>query len=904
MKTRGTYALLALFFAGLIGLWAANLAQIPTRAILERTSHRILAGLVDTKPDDLRKVEILGGEDPLVFERGEGNHWQMTSPMDVAADPSKVETLAYNLKELTRRPDAATLDGDPAKFGMAPPERIIRLWGTATDAPIASLDVGKVSLDRRYVRATGAEGVEVVDAKGLDLLKLPPTRWRDHEIFRVPSFEVDAIRISAGGEDLKFGRTRKGWHILAPYKVPAAEARVDALIADLGSLRVLDDSRFVADDVPIADLGRYGLKDPVLTIEVDAGRVVRRPTKQVLRVGKPVEGKEGQVYVLREGQDDVLAVESRVLKDLRPDPISYRSPKVADINVARVIRIEVEKPSEGDGFEAVRTPNGWAILRPSPAYADRQAVQDFLKSLDQLQTSTYLPTHAAAELGLEKPSMVLKIWEAPDPQDTSGQPSADPNGELAMTLQVGRRDIPRKAIYVRIEGDPNILVLPDSAHDFLPRTSLAFRDRRMLAVAADKIERIKFEGPGRRVTLIPPILKNMGLGKIPIGWWLVDPVTAPADSRSVGQLLKLLANYRAETLVAESAPDLDKFGLKTPTLIVTWSNIAPISMIAKPAEATSPPARTPLEDHALLIGSPVPNRPNLRYAKLGDRPIIFTVGMDLLAVLDSEWHDHRVLSFDPKQVRKVQLDWPDRDLVLKLVEEGSNRKWTLQGSVDSSTLDPGRLLPLLESASRLETMRFAQYTGEFHEVAGLKSPQLTIRFELDDGSPAPDPEARRQGRRRPTLRHDLDRCPGGGLPRAHFFLRGLDQAPEASRRLARGRLRTLSGASRPRSGSRLGWRVQARPLILEGRAPSFSLCLASGAPSCFGSCLTRIRPSATSRDRWSRSMITSVRPSARCSTSCMNRTGSGWLPIRSESRSASSSSTSPPTSNSPTRSWS
>ncbi len=38
----------------------------------------------------------------------------MTSPMNVAADPSKVETLAFNLKELSRKPEAATLEGDPA----------------------------------------------------------------------------------------------------------------------------------------------------------------------------------------------------------------------------------------------------------------------------------------------------------------------------------------------------------------------------------------------------------------------------------------------------------------------------------------------------------------------------------------------------------------------------------------------------------------------------------------------------------------------------------------------------------------------------------------------------------------------------------------------------------------------
>ncbi len=63
MKDRGTYLLLALFFAGLVGLWVADFAKVPTRTQRDRMSNRVLAALIDTKPDDLRKVEILGGDE-------------------------------------------------------------------------------------------------------------------------------------------------------------------------------------------------------------------------------------------------------------------------------------------------------------------------------------------------------------------------------------------------------------------------------------------------------------------------------------------------------------------------------------------------------------------------------------------------------------------------------------------------------------------------------------------------------------------------------------------------------------------------------------------------------------------------------------------------------------------------
>ena len=735
MKNRGTYALLALFFAGLVGLWVADFARVPTRSERERMSTRVLYELLDARPDDIRKIEILGGDGPIVFERRkEGNGWQMTAPVDVAADPSMVETLAYNLKELSRKPEAATLDGDPERFGLAPPERIIRLWGRATDAPLVALEIGKTSLDRRFVRRVGSEGVEVVDARGLDLVRLPYVRWRDHELFRVPSFEVDAVRISAGGRDLKLKRVRDAWRIDAPFHALAAEPRVDGLIADLGSLRVLDDTRFVANNVKDADLARFGLKDPELTIAVDAGRVDRRRPEQVLLVGKAVEGRPDQVYVKRGDQDDVVIVEKRVLKDLRPDPNAFRSPKVADFSPGLANRIVVE-PADGTPFEVRRSANDWMIVRPSAAPADRQAIQDFLRSLDQVQTSIYLNARSAVDSGLEKPSLVLKLWQGRDRRDPSAPTTVDPDRPPHLTLSFGRTDAARKSVYARVEGDPTILALPDSVNGILPRGLLAFRDRQILAGSTDQVERLTFAGSGRRVVLHAPVLKIEPLKNAPVGWWMTEPVAAPADSKSVGRLLKLLSQLRADSLVVEKADDLGKYGLKAPALTFTWSNLPEFSMVAPPSKPGRSPGKIELDDHSLLIGSPVPAHPEARYAKVDDKPLIFTLGHEAIEALSAEWHDHRVLTFDPKRVRRIQLDWPERSFSLTSTQDAGNRKWSLEGPVDVVGFDVARVNPLLEATSDLSTTRFLQYAGEIPALTRLDPARVSIRVDLMDGSP-------------------------------------------------------------------------------------------------------------------------------------------------------------------------
>ncbi len=738
MNHRGTYALLALFFAGLCGLWLADYSKLPTPRDRDRMRSRVLAELIDAKPDDLRKLEILGGTEPMVFERRDGNRWQMTTPWDVAADPSMVETLAYNLKELTRKSETDTLHGDPSSFGLAPPERTIKLWGTGTDAPLASLEVGKNSLDLRYVRAAGSEGVEVVDARGLDLIKLPPIRWRDHELFRVPSFEVDAVRIATRDGELKLRRGPDAWRIVAPMRSLAAEARVDGLIADLGTIRVSDDSRFVADNVGDAELDRYGLKTPALTIEVNASRDGRRRPSQSIHVGKPVEGKEGQVYARRGDQPgSVLAVDSRVLKGLGVDPNAFRSPKVADVNPARVVRIGVE--ADGRDFEVARSGSGWTVVRPSPSSADRPAIEAFLKSLSELQTGIYLTPATAPDSGLDPPSMTLRIWQAPDPRVSTGSGSADPNGELTLSMKVGRRDAARKSIYLQIEGDRTILAVPDSAAEFLPRSPMAFRNRQVVAIAPDQVELLTLSSAIRTIRLKAPVLKLDPMTNAPIGWWMVEPVAAPADATAVGHLLKRLSGLRAEGLVAESSKpdDLKRFGLDRPVLTLTWSTFPQFSMMQSmtgPVPKPNPGTPT-LENHSLLIGSPVPGRPSQRYATIEGRSLVFTLGLDTLMAFDAEFHERRVLTFDPSHVRRVHLAWPDRGFSMVLEEKGGRRDWSTEGAVDAPTFDRSRVGPLLKETSDLSTARFVQYLGDFPASAGLSPPRLALRVELDDGTP-------------------------------------------------------------------------------------------------------------------------------------------------------------------------
>src|SRR4051794_19786213 len=148
---RSTILLLVLFFAGLGALWWADTAKIPTAQQRREMFNRVLPELIDTRLTDLRRLEITREKQPvLAFERRDADRWQMPEPVDTAADPSMVENLVRELKELRKSPDAGTVSGPGSSYGLAPPEATIRVFTAGSRTPLAALEVGKGAGDRRY----------------------------------------------------------------------------------------------------------------------------------------------------------------------------------------------------------------------------------------------------------------------------------------------------------------------------------------------------------------------------------------------------------------------------------------------------------------------------------------------------------------------------------------------------------------------------------------------------------------------------------------------------------------------------------------------------------------------------------------------------------------------------------
>ncbi len=714
MKPRTTIALLLIFFAGLIGLKWAEYSKIPDRNERLRAEPRVLPELLNLKPDELKRIEVAGGVTRLVFERRPDNRWQMLEPVNTAADPSLVETLAFNLKELKKSRDVGQMEGKASEYGLETPIRTVSLWGEDSSHPLATIDLGSVVQDRRYVRSKESGRIDVVDAKGLNAVELPAPRWRDRSLVRLPSFQVQTLSVKGPGRSLGLAREGDLWRITEPIQAIGDMNRVEGAVAEVVSLKVADGEKgFVADNV--TDLVPYGLDKPSLTFTVTPkpGRGVG----QTFHLGKPAPKSDGgaRYYARRDDQDDVVLVDATLLKDIGANPIDLHSKRLAEINPARVDYLRLT--SDGVAVSVAKVGNSWARVTPLADRADAKAIDDMLKKLVEIEASELFAPGAAPDPQLEKPWGVLEVWEGVKPSQEKGLTTPP-----VLSLKIGRRDALRKTAYCQTEGDTTVLAVPLPFLDIIPHGPLSFRDRQVSAVSPMQMERIVIKDSETSHTLVPP-----PKGADPKAWRLKEPLDAPADPESLGRLFGLLSNLRAETLVTDRPASDAAFGLDKPFLTVSWTTRDDVP--AAPMRTNAGSTVT------LTVGKPVQGKSGVRYARVSTSPIVFTLAPETLATFESEWRDRMVMSFDIRQVERVTLRWSSLTLTAQPVADAkvTEPDWKLVNAPAGLSFDPSKLKSLINALSRLMTFRYSQYDGPIDPATGLLPPRLAITLTMAGG---------------------------------------------------------------------------------------------------------------------------------------------------------------------------
>jgi hypothetical protein len=712
MKTHRTnFTLLVLFFGSLLVLWGLEYSGVRTTKERKFRESLILPELADTPAIDIRKVSIQRGNERLVFERrGTGaTRWQIVEPLSAAAEPSRLETLVRNLKEARRSLDSGGITGGAATFGLDHPEATVRVWGNSSEKrdpaePLATIDIGKTVGRLRYVRPGESGEIDVADAKVFAAVDVPVAEWRERAVMGIPTFQVASIAIKRGDQVIRAERGRNGrFRLVEPLFAPANGPKVESLLAAVSSLRVTDGAKgFAADDVK--DLRQFGLMPPAATIEITTAHGMDQPL--VLHIGKPVPGKLDRVYARQGDQDDVVILSALALAELPQTAVALRSQKVADFEPIAVNEIRIK--AAGQVFLLKKDSNEWLQKEPHEQKADAATIGALLRKIDSMETSEFLDPAKVRDPQLSPPLVTIQIREA-RPGRSAETGATD---ELVLDLHIGRLDGARKVVYAQLAQDSAILTLADNILDMLPKNAMAFRDRSIAGAGAAGVQKLLITRAGRTDELVPD------QGGQPNRWRMRRPVDAAADTRSIAQVLAVLANLRAEDFVADSQKDAVKFGLNQPLLEVAWET-----------------DRT----HRLKVGAQVPRKPSY-FAAVDGEPAVFILAAETLKPFEAEFRDHVVISFPPARALRLILSWTRPKRTVSLVHRQPTAKgqleWVEEPGSDAQGIDLSAASALAKALSHLETVHFTQYAGEIPAVTGLVSPRFIATVKLEDNQPA------------------------------------------------------------------------------------------------------------------------------------------------------------------------
>lgn len=207
-------------------------------------------------------------------------------------------------------------------------------------------------------------------------------------------------------------------------------------------------------------------------------------------------------------------------------------------------------PHEGEPITCTLDGKTWAISQPRPLAADQNAVTSYVGSLIGLDVASVVDQHPAnlKDFGLDPPANVLTV-------STSGTPAQ-------VKLLLGDATPTGDGLFAQVAGSARLITLPGYARSTLEKSLFDLRDRRVVTLDNDQIQRLDVTAPGKSFTLT----------KNPDGVWdLVLPPAVRAETFSVQNMLSGVQGLAMASLLKETKSGAGDYGFGKPTLTVKFT---------------------------------------------------------------------------------------------------------------------------------------------------------------------------------------------------------------------------------------------------------------------------------------------------------------------------------------------
>jgi hypothetical protein len=547
--------------------------------------------------------------------------------------------------------------------------------------------------------------------------KAPTTEEAKRQAQNVVNFsreKIDGIVIQNGDDKIDLRRRDKKWRLETPIKEQADSSLIENLLLDLESWQ--KDATIPAKELEAdkSKLNEYGLSKPKLRLKLRGEDAPRE-----ILFGKDA-ALEGKMYVRLENSKETFLAAQSIKKEIEKKATEFRDRKLTDLITAQVSRV-VLKTATGE-MELQKKGDHWEIVKPLRARGDDQKIADLIAQMTTARIQQFVADDRGDlhPYGLAEPRGSITLFAQ---DDKSAGRTDSSRGEQGQVLQIGgAAEKEKDQVYVRFSARAFVYTLPKKIEEILNTKPNDVRDRHLVRIDTNILDRITIDAPGKGKTVLARKEEN---------WTIASRKNAPANSSEVRRLIDTLQIEQVTKFAEEVASDLPKYGLDKPQLQLTFSSFA--SENTAETKAGERPFAT------IAFGKV--DGDNV-YARLGDEPFIVAVRHGLVEQIFTDplqWQELSIFKFKPEQIHRFSVV-TDKELTLV---RGANNQWSWLK--DTGAIDEVNVQSLLNTLSMLHAVRWVGSTAPQH---AFEKPQLGITFttspddkashKLTVGGAAPD----------------------------------------------------------------------------------------------------------------------------------------------------------------------
>ncbi|MFN8544018.1 MAG: DUF4340 domain-containing protein [Candidatus Binatia bacterium] len=409
--------------------------------------------LVAAQKDAVTGITLTYPDREIVLARGEKG-WRLVKPVDAPADEAAVTSVLNVLVDGEVQKSLDDVPTDLAPFGLDKPVVTAKVALASGEAPPVAVGKNTTIGGKAYVRRGDAPKLLLVASSIPASLTKQVKDLRDKQVVAFQDDDVQKFEIApAEGDTVTVVRKDKDAWVVNPGDHPADPTEIRSYLSSLRSTRALD----FPDDAP-ADLGKYGLDAPRLTIRAFGGQ--NGTPLATLLVGS--EGKQGtqtQVYAKTAAGPTIYALGDWAVRGLTKTAGQLRDKTVLGFDPALVGKVTLTR-KDGGSVTFTRSGKGtWQVEGAADGKSKESMITRFLDDLRDLRGSDVAaePATDVAPFGLAGPDLAIAV---------SGK-----DGQAIGTVLAAKADA---KYFAMREGGPTVFEVRDYMYTRLDKRASDF----------------------------------------------------------------------------------------------------------------------------------------------------------------------------------------------------------------------------------------------------------------------------------------------------------------------------------------------------------------------------------------------------------------------------------------------